>query len=619
MVNAEPRRWPNGRQGLPSRSGKIKDEDLAKFDRLFFGVNQKQAECMDPQMRMLLEATQEAIIDAGLNPQELRGSRTGVYIGVSNSEIENYWNANADRVNGYGLTGCHRTMFANRISYTFDFKGPSYAIDTACSSSMFALSQAFNDMKNGLCDSAIVGGVSLLLTPYMSLQFYRLGMLSDDGKCKAFDESGTGYVRSDGCVVMLLQKASQSRRIYSTILNIRTNSDGSKDRSILYPSGEMQKLLMFDTYSEIGLNPRDVVYVEAHGTGTKVGDPQEVNTITVFFCKADRETPLLIGSVKSNMGHSEPASGICSIIKVLLAMEADVIPRNLHFERPNPNLYGIIDGRVHVVDYNKPWTGGIVGVNSFGFGGANSHLILKSNPKSKSIASGDPSIPRLVMVSGRTAHAVNLLLDEIARNGTDAELLSLVNEIHSKNIPMHCYRAYAILQSGTEIVRKSNEFVDEKRPIWYIYSGTGSQWVGMAKELMLLDIFRTSIKRCAEALSPVGIDLMKILTDNDESTFEQNIVYTFVSIVSIQIGLTDVLTHLGLTPDGIIGHSVGELCCAYADGCFTLEQTILAAYRRGISLIGANVEKGMMAVVGLTWEEAKVSKSNDLEFVSSFD
>lgn len=193
--------------------------------------------------------------------------------------------------------------------------------------------------------------------------------------CKAFDESGNGYVRSDGCVVTFLQKAADSRRIYATILNVRTNTDGAKDQGITFPNGQMQNRLIRETYEEIGLDPKLVSYVEAHGTGTKVGDPQEVNSICDFFCK-DRKTPLLIGSVKSNMGHSEPASGVCSIAKILIAMEAGVIPGNLHYKNANPDLYGIMDGRMKVVDRNMEWNGGIIGLNSFGFGGANAHVIF---------------------------------------------------------------------------------------------------------------------------------------------------------------------------------------------------------------------------------------------------
>uniref|UniRef100_W4VRN6 Fatty acid synthase n=1 Tax=Corethrella appendiculata TaxID=1370023 RepID=W4VRN6_9DIPT len=599
MVNADERRWQAGLYGLPTRVGKIKEDDLQNLDAQFFKLHQKQAECMDPQLRMLLECTHEAIVDAGFNPQELRGSRTGVYVGASTSEVEQYWCSTPELVNGYGLTGCQRGMFANRISFTFDFKGPSFAIDTACSSSLFAMDQAFLDMKTGRCDAAIVAGCGLILKPSMSLQFHRLNMLTPDGMCKAFDESGNGYVRSDGCVVIFMQRASASRRIYASVLNVRTNTDGAKEQGITFPNGEMQNRLIRETYDEIKLDPLEVSYVEAHGTGTKVGDPQEVNSICDFFCK-DRKTPLLIGSVKSNMGHSEPASGVCSIAKILIAMEAGMIPQNLHYKNPNPDLHGLLDGRLKVVDKNLPWNGGIIGLNSFGFGGANAHVILKSNPKPKPVFSKD-GFPRLVVVSGRTDEAVQSFLEEAEEYKNDDEYIALVNEVHSRGIPLHYYRGYAVL-GDDDTVREVVESKSEKRPIWFIYSGMGSQWASMAKDMMQVEVFRNSIYRCAEALRPEGVDLIDILTKSTEEKFE-NILNSFISIAAVQVALTDVLTHLGITPDGMVGHSVGELGCAYADGCFTPEQTVLASYWRGRSILDTDLVSGQMAAVGLSWEE----------------
>ena len=430
-------------------------------------------------------------------------------------------------------------------------------------------------------------------------------MLSDDGKCKAFDATADGFVRSDACVAMFLQKANHTRRCYSTVLNIGINMDGYKERSIIYPSGKIQERLIRETYNEIGLSPNDVTYVELHGTGTKAGDLEEMTAVTNFFCSKQRETPLLIGSVKSNMGHSEPASGLCSIAKVLLAMENGIIPANLHFSTPNPDLHAIIDGRIKVVDRNTPMTGNIVGLNSFGFGGANGHVILKSNSKLKSTKKpNDTTIPHLVVFSGRTNEAIDLLLDEIEKNKTDDEFLGLINQIHARNIPMHDYRGYAIVGEN-ETNREYVEMVDDKRPIWYIYSGLGSQWASMAKDLMRLNVFRQSVNRCADILRPNGIDLIEILTKSDESTFDE-ILNSFVGIVAVQIGLTDVLTQLGISPNGMVGHSVGELGCAYADGCLTVEQTILAAYWRGRSIVDANLKKGAMAAVGLTLEETEV-------------
>ncbi|XP_053606924.1 fatty acid synthase-like [Plodia interpunctella] len=601
MVTADDRRWPTGLHGLPERNGKLKD--LSQFDATFFGVHAKQAHLMDPQLRLLLEITHEAIVDAGLNPQELRGSRTGVYVGVSNSETDELWTLDPDKINGYALTGCCRAMFPNRISYTFDLKGPSYAIDTACSSSMFALSQAVAAMRAGHCDAAVVAGANLCLKPGNSLNFHRLSMLSPEGRCAAFDADGRGYVRSEATVVVLLQKRADARRIYATVKGARMNTDGYKEQGITFPIGAMQKKLAEETFAEARLKPQDVSYVEAHGTGTKVGDPQEVNAIAEFFCK-DRKTPLLLGSVKSNMGHSEPASGLCSIAKVLVAMERGLIPGNLHFKSPNKDIPALNDGRIKVVDANTPWDGGLVAVNSFGFGGANAHVILESERSRRPRVTHSGTLPRLVLASGRTEPAAAALLQHAAAHRDDAELHALIDAVHAQNIPGHSFRGYSILTDTPieEIVEAEGS--GEKRPIWFVFSGMGSQWAGMARDLMRLPTFASTIQRVAAALKPHGVDLVHILTEAPDAAFEE-VINSFVSIAAVQVALVDVLRAVGIRPDGIVGHSVGELGCAYADETLTAEQAVLAAYWRGRSIADAQLAPGAMAAVGLTWQQCE--------------
>lgn len=506
---------------------------------------------------------------------------------------------------GYGLLGCSKSMFANRVSFCFDFNGPSYAVDTACSSALYCMHQAVAAMRAGECDAAIVGGLNLLLRPATSLQFHKLNMLSQDGRCKAFDVAGDGYVRAEAVVALYLQKAKDARRVYATVINTKTNTDGYKSQGITYPNGEMQNRLMHEVYSEAGVNPTDVSYLETHGTGTKVGDPEEINSIDKLFCK-DRKIPLLIGSVKSNMGHSEPASGLCSIAKVLIAMEAGVIPANLHFNIPNPNIPALNEGRIRVVDKATPWNGGLVGINSFGFGGANAHVILRSNPKPKSspLLNIAELSPKLIAVSGRTEEAVHTLLDKAKEHNKDDEFLSMLHIMHNNDIPGHQIRGYEIL--GVNDTREMTEIAsyNERRPIWFVFSGMGTQWPGMGRQLFGIEIFQRSLRRSADALAPHGIDLMNIIMNATDETYE-NVMDSFVSIAAMQVALVDVLTSIGIYPDGIVGHSVGELGCAYADGAFTPEQTVLAAYCRGKAIVDSKLEPGAMAAVGLSWEEAR--------------
>ncbi|XP_043288036.1 fatty acid synthase [Venturia canescens] len=600
LVTDDERRWPRNLHGLPARTGKLKD--LKHFDATFFGVHAKQSQVMDPQLRLLLECTHEAIIDAGINPVDLRGSRTGVFIGVSDSESDEYWTADPDKVNGYGLTGCCRAMFPNRLSYTFDLKGPSFAVDTACSSSLYAMHQAILAIRTGECDAAIVGGSNLILKPTSSLQFHRLGMLSQDGECKAFDASGNGYVRSEAIVVILLQKSRDAKRVYGTVVNSKTNVDGHKDKGITFPSGPMQNRLMREIYAESGIDPREVVYVEAHGTGTKAGDPEEVNSIADLFCK-DRKDPLLLGSVKSNMGHSEPTSGLCSLAKVLIAMEAGVIPANLHFKEANPEIPALKDGRIRVVDRPTAWNGGLAAINCFGFGGANAHILIRSNFKPKlSPVPVNVGIPKIVLVSGRTEQAVDYLLERTRQEENDDEFISLIRGVHEKNIAGHGWRGYEILGGDTNREITGESVSSVKRPIWYVFSGMGSQWAGMGRQMWPIEPFQRALRRCAEALKTEGVDLLELVHNGTNETFE-DVLYSFVSIAAIQVALVDVLRTMGIEPDGIVGHSVGELGCAYADGTFTPEQTVLAAYWRGKSIQEAKLPPGAMAAVGLGWDD----------------
>ncbi|EDX03567.1 GD23205 [Drosophila simulans] len=631
MVTDEPRRWEAGIYGLPERMAKMKDSDLEKFDDKFFSVHQKQAELMDPCMRMLLELTHEAIIDAGINPAQLRGSRTGVYIGLSFVETEHEIpNMEPSSINGYCLTGCARAMFANRISYTFDFKGPSFIVDTACSSSLVALNHAFADMRAGRCDYALVAGVNLILKPIFALQFLRLGIVSHDGACKTFDAAANGYARADTCAVVLLQRRKEAKRVYASILNVRTNTDGFKEQGVTFPDGRMQQALLEETYSEIGLNPDEVVYVEAHGSGTPVGDDQEANMLSNFFCRPSRPTPLLIGSVKSNMGHAEPALGSeCpgqddhrhagghyskeSALSHAQSFSTSSgrgrpYPKNLHYRTPNPSVPALVEGKLKVVDRNLPWQGGIVGLNSFGFGGANAHVVLKSHTKAKEpkacpkAGEAEQSL-RLVTCSGRTEDAVHQLLKVATEQRHDQELLTLINDIHSHPIPLHPFRGYAVLGTSGCVKEEVLPYEEEERPIWFVYAGMGSQWASMAKDLMQLEVFRNSIQHCAEVLAQVDFDLIDVLTRSTERTFD-NMLYSFVSVSAVQVALTDLLRVLDIRPDGIIGHSAGELGAAYMDGCLTAEQTVLAAYWRGRSVLDTpDLPRGKMAAVGLSWEQ----------------
>ncbi|XP_039501306.1 fatty acid synthase isoform X1 [Drosophila santomea] len=601
MVDDDERRWRHFNPEIPKRSGKI--SELEKFDATFFGVHFKQAHTMDPQTRILIETAYEAVIDSGVNPKSLRGSKTGVYIGSCISESEKTWFYEKVSSGGFGITGCSRAMMANRISYCLGLEGPSFLLDTACSSSMYALDNAFSAIRNGEIDAAIIGGSNLLLHPFVTLQFARLGVLAPDGFCRPFDKNASGYTRSETINCLFLQKKKDAKRVYASVVYSKTNCDGYKPEGITYPSGIVQEKLLEQFYKDIDNKPRDLGYLEAHSTGTVVGDPEECKAIDNVLC-SQREEPLLVGSVKSNVGHSEAASGICSLVKACFAFETGLIAPNINFTEVKQVIAPLAEGRLIVVKDVIPLPKPYIGINSFGFGGANAHALLKGYPKSKNNFGIPPDdVPRLLTWAGRTEEAVQEIFNAVEKHPLDAEFVGLLQNIQEEDVSGMVFRGYAIFaKQGTRpcksLATEVQHYTGLQRPIVWVYSGMGSQWNEMGASLMIIPRFRESIEICHQTLLPKGLDLIHILTSSDPEIY-LNILNSFVGIAAVQIGLTDVLRSLNLQPDYIIGHSVGELGCAYADGGLTAQQMMLAAYYRGRVSVDLEKIRGSMAAVGL--------------------
>jgi fatty acid synthase len=607
MVDDEELRWRHANPEIPRLSGKI--SDLDKFDANFFGIQSKQAQSMDPQCRALLEHAYEAVLDSGTSPKSLRGSKTGVFIGVSFSESEKIWFYEKDAQDGIGLSGNSRALLANRISFLLGLTGPSLICDTACSSSGFALDLAYNAIKSGECDSAFVGGANLLLHPFITLQFARLGVLNMTGYCSPFDESGFGYTRSETVGILFLQKKGVAKRNYGTLVYSRANCDGFKPEGIHYPSGNIQMKLLEEFYDDVKISPLDIDYIEAHCTGTTAGDPEECHAVSEFFCK-DAKKPMLIGSVKSNLGHAEAASSLCSIAKIITTFENDKIPPNIHFHVPRKDIPSLHNGKLKVVDEVTEFKGSLICNSAFGFGGANSHSLFRKNPKGKiNFGLPDDSIPRLVTWSGRTEDAVNEIFDTVANKPLDAEYISLLQHSQTQSLSANIYRGFGVYTNeGTSNAicaqRDIQHFGGLKRPMVWIYSGMGSQWCGMGAGLMKFPTFAESIEKSHKTLAEKGVNLKKIITSQDPTMFD-SVLHSFIGNAAVQIALTDILKTLGLEPDFIIGHSVGELGCAYADGCFTAEEMILSAYSRGMASLETKVVRGSMAAVGMGYSQLK--------------
>lgn len=607
-------RWDQVYSEIPQRMGII--NNLEKFDAEYFDIPFDEAHLIDPMSRMLLEHTYEAIVDAGVNPKDLRGTNAGIFIGGCFSDsAKNIY----DKTQKYGSTllGSNKNMLANRISYWLGVTGPSFTIDSACSSSLCAMELAYRNMQLGNCNAAIVGGANLCLNPVITLQFTRLGVLSPKGFCRPFDEKANGYMRSETVSVIYLQKAKDAKRIYATIVHAKTNCDGYKQESITFPSSEMQKVLLQEFYNECGISPYCLNYIETHGTATRVGDPEEINAIDKVFCK-NRQTPLLIGSIKSNLGHAEAAAGLCQIVKVIIAMQTGIIPPNLNFTSPRKDIKPFEKGKIRVISNATPWKPDIVGINSFGFGGANCHILLQSNLKEKVNGGAlNDNLPRLVIVSGRTEQAVESLLNTVENQPIDTEYVRLLHDLYADDIQKHPYRGYAIIESKAsfKMIKEIHHYTDKKKPICFVFSGIGSQWPGMGQALLRFPAFYKTIEKCDIILKTCGMHIMDILTNKHETVFN-NILNSLVGITVMQIGLIDLLKSVNIVPNHVVGYSIGELCCGYVTGNFTMKQVLLSSYYIGLALSETKIIYGTMADIGLRYENAKNICPPDIDVIS---
>lgn len=592
------RRWKNVPE-LPPRHGMLNETNLYKFDASSLGISQKEAHLIDPICRLVIEKSYEAMIDAGLNPTEQRGSKTGVFIGLSLSESEKTWMYERPKENVVGLLSA-KLAFASYVSYYFGLNGPSFSVDTACSSSLYALENAYSAIRLGRCDAALVAGVNLCLHPYISLQFHSLGVLSPDGRCKSFDDSANGYCRAEACVVVYLQKSKDAKRIHSNIVHIKTNCDGFKEEGITFPSSAIQKRLLREFYDECGFDPSSVDWIEAHGTGTKVGDPEEINAIESIFCEK-RQTPLLIGSVKTNIGHTEPAAPLCSIVKVLIAMESGFIPPNINYSSPRQDIKALHNGKIAVISEKTQCDSAAVGVNAFGFGGANGHILLKRNEKSKKEKKKknlEDLLPSFVVASGRTEQAVNALLMSAEKNGFDEEYISLLYEIHKKNISGHHYRGYMIHNfSSGDTIKNIKRMKKRDQEVWFLFRDSQCKKLPIfTRSMMELPGFSSCIQRCHEALLPHNVKLFDIIDNyrneaSDELNMSSNSSVAFnLYVVALQIGLIEVLANLGIFPDKLLGNSMGEFIAAYCDGALSLEETIVSTYFFSLVWLNNNEE-----------------------------
>ncbi len=579
--------------------------DAFGFDPSVFGISMREAEQMDPQQRLLLELTWTALEDAGIAPNALAGSDTGVFVGASALDYGNLRSHDPASMDAYTATGNALSILSNRISHVFDLHGPSFTVDTACSSSLVALNLAVSALKSGEISTAIIGGVNLLLSPASFVSFSQARMLSRGGRCRAFDADADGYVRAEGGVVMVLKRAAdamaEQRVLRGMIAGSALNQDG-RTLGIAFPAEAAQARLLTSVYEKLGIRPDDLLFVEAHGTGTQAGDPNEAGSIGKVLGKS-RQRVLPIGSVKTNVGHLEAASGLVGVLKATLALERQVLPRSLHFVNPNPNIdFSALN--LAVCAQNLPLgdtAGRYAGINSFGFGGTNAHVIVAGLPKANT---AKPVLPaqndggQLFAISAQTRTALSALAGAMAdtiaaRPETSMQDLAACVAHHRERMT----ERFVVPSRDRDVVSRSLRLlaqnaspadgviasaVGTRVPVCFVYSGNGAQWVGMGRSALSQNPAFAAAFRGVDAMfiAQAGWSLEEMLLSEK---LETELSMTSVSqplIFALQAATTQTLRDSGLHPHFVIGHSVGEIAAALASGALSLMQAVRVIHAR---------------------------------------
>lgn len=602
---------------------------IEEFDAGFFGISPREAAWLDPQQRLLLELAWEALENAGVPASRLAGTNCSVYVGISGLDYGTRALDDLASLSAHTMTGNTLSVAANRISYVLDLHGPSLAVDTACSSSLVALHHACNSLRTGEASTALVGGVNLLLHPYPFVGFTKASMLSADGRCKPFDTAGNGYVRSEGGAVLLLKPLAQAQadgdEIHAVIRATGVNADGSRKTGITIPSRDGQVELMREVLAKSGLAASDVDFIEAHGTGTPVGDPIEAAAIGAVYGQR-RSQPLPISSVKANLGHMEPASGMAGFVKAVLALKNQSLPPTLHLQTPNPNidfaglnLQLVFDQHPLQTSPGKPLA---AGVNSFGFGGANAHVLLEQYlPQVGAVAATPAPEGALapLRISARSLPALRALARSYAQlfqnhpqRYYDVAHAALFGREHLSQClllaPASVAEAIETLQrfaQGEEVgalpALVQEEALASSGNIAFVYAGNGAQWVGMGQTLLATSPrFASIVQELDVAMRPqAGFSLLEQLQADAACSQLQDTAVAQPLLFAMQVAITRLLQERGVQPAAVLGHSVGEIAAAWACGALSLEQAIAVICARSQA---QNLTRGQgrMAAVGMS-------------------
>ena len=602
-------RWPVDRGQHPRKNepgfsytfaGGYIDDPFA-FDPGVFGISPREAQQIDPQQRLLLEVVWEALEDAGLSPSATAREAIGVYVGASNVDYQTAASGDPAAMESHFMTGNSLSIISNRVSYIFDWRGPSFTVDSACSSSFVALAQAAKALRAGEIDTAIVAGVNLLLSPAPYIGFSRASMLSPTGRCRPFSAAADGYVRSEGAIAIVLRRSDVAQaagnRIHATIVGADVNSDG-RTSGISLPSVEGQRSLIGRIYEDLGIDGSALAFVEAHGTGTPVGDPIEAEAIGSAL-RLGRSTPLPVGSVKSNIGHLECVSGLAGLAKATLALKHGLYPRTLHLDALNPNIafdaLNLAPAAAHVpLDLQKT---PFAGVCNYGFGGTNAHVVLKAVAPAAALYE-PTSDARLLVVSAKSQEALRALADgyaslldeETANAATIAGGARYQRELFDTRLAVPVGPGAEMATQLRSFARgEKTEIAVGKAParsgkVAFLYSGNGSQWVGMGRAALAQnDAFRTRFAAVDAAYRKIaGWSLAETLASPALATQIEKTSVAQPLIFAIQIALTEALAEEGIKPDVVLGHSVGEVAAAMVSGALDLEEAIHLIHHRSL-------------------------------------
>ena len=565
-------------------------KEIDGFDPAFFQISPREASSLDPQQRILLEVAWEALEDAGYPLEKVAGTRMGVFTGASSHDY--YDIQDLDSLTTHSVTGWAMCMTSNRLSYAFDLQGPSLTIDTACSSALVALHAAVTSMQSGECDSALVCAVNALLHPIHHVAFSRLSMLSPTSRCHAFDACGDGYVRSEGAGVVVLKPLDKAvadgDHIYATIMRTVVNSDG-RNEGLTFPSVEGQIRLLRDSYRDMDVSK--VSYLEAHGTGTSAGDPVETTAIGTVLGLPER--PLKVGSVKTNIGHLEAGAGMAGLIKTCLVAAHRRIPCNLHFDNPNPNVpFQKFHLEVPTSLTELPEGDRLLGVNSFGFGGTNGHVVLATPPKREARPESD-ELPQLICLSARSEGA---LKDLISRYQTLDDPLQKIAYSSLAKRTHHPHRAAVVAEKLSDLENANLQPAARQTPkVAFVYSGQGSQWLGMGRNLLKDATFSHFVDECEPHFQKHAGWSLREAFASDQTSIDQTAVVQPM-IFALQAGLTRMLAAWGIEPEAYIGHSVGEVASAWASGALDLGDAIQLVVNRGRSMDRPSSKGRMISV-----------------------